>query len=919
VSKTIAFIITFLCVNFYQLAYSQTNEMPGSVSGKIIDAINGESIIGANIIIEGTVLGGATDLDGYYSIRRVPPGEYTLIVSYISFQRLTIRGVIVNSGSDTKINAAIAPESIELGQDVIVMGEASNQYEGALLNQRKKSVQIIDGISAELIKRTTDSNTAETLRRVPGITLVDGKFIFVRGVSERYSGALLNNSPLASTEPDKKDFAFDLIPSSLIENTMVVKSFTPDEPGDFAGGLVKVNTVDFPAQRIFSLSYSTSYTENTSTKNFLTSQGGSTDWLGIDDGTRALPDGFPTTEELTGFTRFDDTLYTLSRLLKNTWKSVSRKAPLNRDVRITFGDRYHFLDNPFGVILSLSYKDDYNYNQLVTRDLYSEGFIFDYRGEKYSRNVHWGTLLNFAYKFNSFHKIMFKNNYTQDSDNESFFFLGDQIDRSSNVRTNALRFVSRSLYSGQVAGDSYLPILGGLTIEWRASYSQSLRDEPDYKRYYYARDLNSTDESEFRFAFPASPSLREGGRFFSKLSEFRRGYNLDLTKPISNLKFKMGIAYSNSARSFNSRLLGMLNPFNLQSFRSYAIDSLFNPENFFFGGLAVGEYINATNTYSAGDEIFSMYGMTEIPFSLLGENFLAVFGARSENYILRLRTNDPFTGFPINLDYLNPSLLPSLNLIYRMNNATNLRFSYTETVNRPQFREVAPFNYYDFQEQTNIGGNIDLKEATIANYDIRFETFPNIDELISFSLFYKEINDPIEKIILSSSSNNVRTFINASFARNWGFEAEIRSSLGNLVSFLDNFTFIGNYTRLYSELEEFQEGAPIRKRRMQGQSPYVINLSMNYTNTSIDGSISLSYYKFGERIVEIASSYNADWLEKPRDLLDLVISKNIGSHFEIKLGIKDILSQPYEIFENETLVRQINTNTKFGLGVSYRL
>lgn len=917
--KLFTIIAVILSISLFRSANPQTNDATGSISGKIIDAITGEPVIGANIIIEGTMLGSATDLDGHFSIRRVPPAIYNIIISYISYQKLTIKDVVVNSGSDTKLNAALNPESIELGQEVIVVGEASNQYEGALLNQRKKSVQILDGISAELIKRTTDSNTAETLRRVPGITLVDGKFIFVRGVSERYSGALLNNSPLASTEPDKKDFAFDLIPSSLIENTMVIKSFTPDEPGDFAGGLVKVNTVDFPTNRIFSLSYSTSYTENTSTKNFRTSQGGSKDWLGIDDGTRALPDGFPTTAELTGLTRFDDTLYTIARLLKNTWQSVSRKAPLNRDVKITFGNRYHFLGSPFGVILSLSYKDDYNYNQLITRDLYSEGFLFDYKGEKYARNVHWGALLNLAYKLNPFHKIMLKNNYTQDSDDEAFFFLGDQIDRSSNVKTNALRFVSRSLYSGQVAGESYFPVLEGFTVEWRASYSQSLRDEPDYKRYYYARDLGSTDDSEFRFAFPATPSLREGGRFFSKLSEYRRGYNLDLTKPISSFKFKVGLAYSNSSRSFNSRLIGMLNPFNVQSFRRYAIDSLFNPENFFYGGLVIGEYVNATNIYSAGDETFAIYGMTEIPFSVFGENFLAILGVRNENYILRLRTNDPFTGFPINLDYLNPSMLPSINLIYRMNNSTNLRFSYTETVNRPQFREIAPFNYYDFQEQTNIGGNVNLKEAKIANYDLRFETFPNIDELISISLFYKEINDPIEKIILSSTSNNVRTFTNASFARNWGYEAEVRSSLGNLASFLDNFTFIGNYTKLYSELEEFQEGAPVRKRRMQGQSPYVINLSLNYRNISLDGSISFSYYKFGKRIVEVASSYNADWIEKPRDLLDLVITKNIGNHFEIKIGIKDILSQPYEIFEEETLVRQINTNTKFGLGVSYRL
>ncbi len=887
----------------------------GGLTGKIIDIETGEPIIGANVLIEGTTFGAATDLEGIYFLKNIPQGIYTVITSYISYSKTYIKDVEIIKGKTTTLDIALKSEAI-LVEEVLVLGDASKNYESALLNQRKKSNQIQDGISAEIIKRTNDSNTAETLRRVPGITLVNNKFIFVRGVSERYSSALLNNSPLASTEPDKKDFAFDLIPSNLIENTVVVKSFTPDEPGDFAGGLVKVNTFDFPSGLILGLSYTTSYTNNTSTKTFIGYEGGSTDFLGIDDGTRALPEGLP--DNLAPYTRFDDSLYIFAKMFSNKWGNIQKKAPLNRALTLSFGNNYQILNNTLGVIFSLTYRDDYKINSLIARDLASDGFLFDMAGDEYARNVHWGILTNVGYKID-FHKILIKNNYTQDADDETFFLRGDQFDRSSNLKSNALRFVSRSLYSGQLAGESYFPILNGFNVDWRFAYSQTYRDEPDYRRYYYGRPIGSTNEDEFTFAFPASPSLREGGRFYSDLSEFRRSYNIDFTKPINTLKFKGGFAYSNSSRSFNSRLIGMLNPFNVQAFRRYGIDSIFAPENFYYGGLAIGEYQNATNNYTAGDEIFAFYFLTEFPFSVFNQDFSFIAGVRNENYILRIRTRDFTTGLPLNLDYINPNLLPSINLIYKVSELTNIRASYSQTLNRPQFREVAPFSYFDFQEQTNTSGNIDLREAKITNYDLRIETFPDVGELYSFSLFYKEIQNPIEKTVLASSGNNVRTFINGPFAKNWGFELELRTSLGRLYKPLSNFSLSANYTRLWSETQEFNEGVPDRIRRMEGQSPYVVNVSLNYKSISLGAGLSIMYYKFGERIVQVASIFNDDWIETPRDLIDLVFTKDLGDHFEIKIGVKDLLAQNYEIKEGDIVTRNSSANTKYTFGVGYRL
>jgi hypothetical protein len=371
------------CLFITDISLAQSS---GSISGKIIDANTGEYIIGANVLIEGTNIGSASDIDGNYSIINIKPGKYNLLVSYISYTKSTIQGIEVFEAKNTTANITLKSETIELKDEVIVVGELSNQYEAALLNQRKKSIQISDGISAEEIRRSTDNTTAETLKRVPGLTLLDNKYIYVRGVSERYNGALLNNSPLASSEPDKRDFAFDLIPSNLIENAIVIKSFTPDEQGDFSGGLVKVNTVEFPVKTIFTFNYSTSYVNDVSTKSFKTYQGGGTDYLGIDDGFRDLPAGMPDPLTFVGYdANPNDTNRTYwSTKFNDNWAPLDKKAFLDQSFGITYGERFNVFDNDFGIVSSLTYKTSFNTKDIKTRDIENienERFFFDYSGE----------------------------------------------------------------------------------------------------------------------------------------------------------------------------------------------------------------------------------------------------------------------------------------------------------------------------------------------------------------------------------------------------------------------------------------------------------------------------------------------------------------------------------------------------------
>lgn len=912
--KLLLTVLVFLT----SIATSLYSQSTGRITGRVIDKSSGEVIIGANVLIEGTTQGAATDIDGKFNISNVTEGKYNIIFSYISYSKTTLPDIVVKAGETTTLNVALQPESI-IVDSIIVVGEASLEYEAALLNQRKKSLTISDAISREQIKKSPDFTSAEFLQRVPSITLMQGKFIFVRGVSERYSTAQLNNTPLASSEPDKKDFAFDLIPSYLVENTVVEKSYSADNPGDFAGGVVKINTIDFPSKTLFRFSYGTSFIPGSTTKSFSTYEGGSKDYLGIDDGTRQLPGDFP--DNMQGLISSDDSTYRLAKMLPNTWKTINSKAPLNQAFALAYGDVYNIFGQNLGLIFSANYKTeqastDIESNQPVDRTDY----LYEYKGKNYSQNVNWGLLFNLSYKFSDLHKLGFKNTYTVNSDDEVIQLNGNQYDRGNYQESTGLRFVSRELYSGQLAGQSFIPQLNDLRADYSVFYSESFRDEPDYRRYTYARGLYDPEDEPMRILLSLLPNLRDGGRYYSDLSENAKGAKLDFNTELGPVRTKFGALYEKRDRSFNSRVISTVSQITtVNRFYFFAIDSVFQPANFRRSGFSIGEYNDGTSDYTSGDENVAWYGLFEIPFKLFDQNFSLVAGARLENYNLELKTKNLESTKDVIINRHENDILPSASLIYRISDNQNLRLSYSNTINRPQFREIAPFAYYDFQTQVVSFGNPELVQAKITNYDLRYEIFPFVGELISGSMFYKEFIDPIEKVVVITTNNPDQTFGNASFAKTYGFELELRSSLRYIANFLSDFTFGGNYTRIESEIEETSTTLERETRPMQGQSPYVINLSLNYANVDWGSSLTLLYYKYGRRLIEVGTAFEGDHFEEPRAVIDFVYNQELGEHFELRFTAKNLNAQSIRVFENDSIVRGSTTNPKYSIALTYKL
>lgn len=923
---------TFYTLFLLVIGFSQVHaQQYAQLRGQIVDKQTGERLIGATVVLQGTAIGAVSDFEGRYKLTGIKPGKYTVKATYVSYEATSITDVSFKESDIIELNIALAQISLQMEQ-VTVVAQSERSFEAALLNQRRKSLSIHDAIGAEQIKRTTDATVADALRRVPGLTISENKFVVLRGLSERYSTAMLNNAALASTEPDKKSFALDLIPANLIENALVIKSYSLDHPADFGSGLISINTVDFPAKASLNLSYGSSFISGVTGGNVFTYSGGKKDFLGIDDGTRSLPSGF--TENIESISQDPVKLFNEAKLLKNSWRTFTKTAPLNQNISLGYGDNFSVFGNELGLLASFSYKTGYSSSSITRRELmkqmtsdgkYSERFNFS--GTQSSVSVLWGALLNTSYRIDEFNKISLKNSFTVNSDDEVTSLKGWQYDQSSYRQNTGIRFVSRQLYSGQLSGESYLPELSGLHIQYQASFSESGRQEPDYRRYAYELDPDTDDPLYMIMSADVSPQL--AGRYFSNLFEKNKMAGINFKLPLSEATIKFGGSIVGKNRNFASRLIGIVSQPNTKiQLLKYGIDTIFAEKNFRYGsGFSVKEYLNGTNSYGTVETIRALYAMAELPFSIGAMNFVSTFGIRVESWNSGLSTfREDITTLPVRIDRDETGYFPAATLVYRMSEQTNIKASFSRTTNRPEFRETAPFTYYDFQNQISTRGDTSVGSAKISSYDIRYEMFPRPGEIISASIFYKEIVDAIETVILPGS-NAERSFRNAPLARNIGVEFENRINLDQISEYLKDFSMTGNYAWIQSEITETRVDdngtAHTIRRPLQGQAPFTVNISLMYTNPEWGTGLAVSYYENGKKIIETADPNDqrsiSDIYEQGRPILDFTGTQRIGSYFEVKFSVKDILARDQkQTLLNET-VRSSSKNVQYGVGISVKL
>jgi outer membrane cobalamin receptor len=933
--QKVYFLALMMFVSF--AAYSQ-----GTIAGNVKDTKTGEAVIGANVVIQGTTQGSATDVEGNFIINNVKEGTCALQVSSVTYKTHTIPNVVVETAKKITIDIALQEDVSEL-QEVVVQGTRQTDTDFDLLRSIKEAKVVVVGITAEQISRTLDRDAAQVLRRVPGITIKGDQFVQVRGLSERYNPVMLHNAYAPSVETDVRSFSFQTLPSNQLDKMLVFKSPSADLPGDFAGGVVKVFTKSIPDENGVVVDYSTQVRAGTTFSDFYHQQKDEYHATAFNTGYYDLPNGFPANLAKVSGAASDQA----GRNLKNLWTEQKGIAIPDQRFAITFSKKFNIGKVQVGSISALNYSNAYSIFNVQRGDFFTTNNLngqatYDFKDTQYNQQVRTGFLFNWAFRFSPAHIVEFKNLYNQTSNDQFVNRNGTVFESGSLQHRGSFDKSYRGIYSGQLLGTHEI-FNKKTVVEWVAGYNNANRQQPDYKR--YRQDLDPSTGANPLIYIPQSVSPDFLGRFFSDMSEtaYTGGFSIkqlfNSADPLKSPEIKAGLLFEDKSRQFNARNIGYEKGVNYDNIgnlnnrlAALPIGQYLAPQNINAQtSIQLAENTNKKDSYTASNRLLAYYVMGSIPLN----KFKIDVGVRLEDNLQQLNSFD-LSRNPVIVSNPVTRVLPSANLSYHFNEKMLVRAAYGETLNRPEFRELAPFQYFDFNYNFLYSGTPTLKTAKIQNVDVRWEYYPSKGELITFGGFYKNFKDPIEAIVdPSSPGGGVKniTFQNAEFATVYGVELEIKKSLAdftgskiiNRLNLLFNATLLSSTIQLPANIALQQETS----RPLQGQAPYVINTALFYTDEETGWQVNLLHNVVGKNIVFVGNDNYASVYLMPRNVVDLTVSKRITQRFLMKAGVSDIFNQPLLFLQNgnadtnfdsstDNIIQSYKPGQVFSLGFSYR-
>ncbi len=940
--KPLAFVLLSL-LPFFTLAQ-------GTITGKMLDENSAEPLIFANVLIEGTTNGATTDLDGKYEIT-APAGTYTIIASYVGYQDKRIEGVVVKNNEVTYLDIVLSDQALQL-TEVVVTASVIERSENAILLLQKKSDKIQDGISSQEMSRYSLGSAASAMEKVTGATVTGGKYVYIRGLGDRYSLSQLNGLIIPSTDPYRNGAQLDLIPSNLLENIITAKTFTPDQPGTFTGGNVDIRTKSFPEQ--FSLTVSTSLgynAQNNFIDNFLTHDGGNTDYWGYDDGSRARPELLsdpkvqgvlntqtPLIARLNVQGRGEEVAILADQAIKaidNNFVPERKSTTFDHSFGISFSNKFNFLGKPLGVILATSFQQNYQHLdrfqkanwQLRTLSSNVLDNLGDFEETLSTENPVVNGMAGVAYKFSPTQVISFNAIYNHSTDKASRFIFGERPDNIINpdfLEGRQLAFGERELINYQLGGEHVFEKLNEAKVEWKVSLAQSSLEEPNTR--FFENQYNSDFDS---YSIPAS-NIQRPFYFFRRLDDEQRDYKLDIELPFSQKKgnkFKFGTLITQKERDFTEfryqieEHIGYTDPFeNPEQYLSEDNLGIRNVEGgrYFLGNYLVDRTL-PENNYSGTEDVTAFYGMLTLAIT---ERFKTIAGARYEKTDIFVESQDEDKA-PGEIEEEN--ILPSVSLIYSLTPDMNLRAAYTQTLARPNMREIAPFVAYDPLTKEFFFGNPQLDKTDIQNVDLRWEWFTKPGELFAISAYYKNFNNPITQRYRRAPQPEIE-FINVDEAFLYGIELEIRKDLDFMSPSLKNFKFNTNFSLIKSEMDvkavQGLEDLEPDSRPFEGQSPFILNVALLYINPDNGVDATLTLNTVGDRLSRVGQEGTPDQYELGRSQLDFTFIKKFNN-LNVKLTAQNILNARYalssEYFDTDYLFYRFRRGVTFSLGLSYTI
>ncbi len=940
----------------------------GTVRGTVFDDQTGESLVGVTIAVKGTSTGTITDLDGKFSLN-LNEGIYNLDISYISYQKITIEDVKISTNEVTLFNNLRLKESVINFEEIVVTAKQVRTSEAAIHTIKRKSATILDGISADKMKLTGDATAVEAAKRVTGVSIEDGKYVFIRGLGDRYSKTTLNGMDIPGLDPDKNSLQMDIFPTNLIDNITVKKNFAADMPADFTGGIMNIETKDFPEEKIISISLSTSYNPDMHfNPNYLAYEGGKTDFLGFDDGTRALPEkanytNIPTpisgasTEEVAGFvSSFNPVL-----------GATPQKSLLDLSASISIGNQIDLKSQKeyapkLGYIFSLSYKSDYKYYNDVVFGEYQRYIDPDrpemryatiQNGEIGEHNVLVGLLGGLAYKTN-YSKIRFMVLRLQNGESRAGKFSidndGEAVGQSGYIAgSDVLVYNQRSITNVLFNGAHRLKNTGW-DIDWRIAPTYSTSDDPDIRKTAFTYYPNDT---LFVAGAGGNPS-----RIWRSLNELNIPARLDFTKKynLNNLPglLKFGVNHSFKLRNYEILSFDM-QFFGSQIWKNPTPGIVLNPENIYPNRPNSIYYQSGNpspnpNEYSSNINNTGIYVSNEIT---VFEKLKTILGVRAENFLQRHTGRDQLyaggdtqNGRNLENDDVLQSMdiFPSVNLIYSVTANQNLRASYSQTIARGSFKEISYAQILDPISNRFFNGSLypynnwdgNLKTTNIDNYDFRWELFMPGAQIFSVSAFYKTFINPIELVRIpeqqTSTEYQPRNVGNGEL---YGVELEFRKNFGFISLAMENFSLSGNFAYISSKIDMSEAEYNSRKnyektgetiknyRVMAGQAPYLVNMGLSYNNNETGVDAGLFYNVKGPVLYIVGGGLFPDIYHQPFHSLNLSVSKSIGAKLNVAFKVSNILNDRteyvYKSFEAEDQPFEMySPGRSFSLGLSMK-
>ena len=901
------FLILFLFIG--SSAFAQK----GIITGKILDDKTGLPLSGGSISLIEKSMSVVADQNGFFTFDKLQAGNYSVKCSHVGYVEKIVTDINLGANENKEINISLLKASKELKGAVIAATRVKGAGEtmATLLVAQKNSASVSDGVSAETIKKTPDRSSSDVIKRVTGASIQNDKFAIIRGLNDRYNASFINGAPLPSTESDRKAFAYDIFPSGIIENLIVYKTATPDKTAEFGGGIIEISTKSTSSKPITIISVSQGYNSLiTGKKRYVSEMKGSRDWIGLDDGTRALPSGIPSDKQ--GFinSSTSDKIGYAKLFGKYKWGVREADTKPNLSLQIVKSLNLKIKDKQFlSSLFSVSYNKSNSFLSGERNSYNGSGNINDpnyvpihdkkYIDSVYNEEIIWSVLANVGIKINNRNNISWKNNLSINTDNtlvKRAGYADYSNDTTVKLKETFRNFVSDKILNSQLIGEHQIGKFK-TKLNWLAAYSNVDRSTP----------FQAVSNNNQMLTDLASQG-RNGTMTSANSQENLKNLKVDILQPFnlfegSQNMFKMGVGYLARERNYTNRVLGFAqavtgNPYDIDySILGLPEDQIFLTQN--LGLLSNGKATTLVNdatvpnsAYDASSSTLHAYLMNDQRY----KKFRFIYGVRMESFNQKLVAAQRGLG-AININYTKVDFCPSANLVYSLTEKTNVRLSYSKTLNRPEYRELANFGFPDYLSGFYVSGDSNLKRASLNNFDVRYEIFPGKAQLLSVSAFHKAITNPIE-FSTSSFYAGEAQYVQSKSATITGAELEFRVLMSTLFnrtnekSLLNRFTLSGNGTITTSKVSVGNALDSISSRALQGQSPYIINVALSYAHDSSGLSSTLSLNRIGQRLAIAGSNVLPEYYDKERTVIDFQIAKTfLDNKLELKFNARDLLAQ----------------------------